>query len=132
VKGFDAESFSFNTTAASEGFERQFEILRRYLELGIDVYGYVTLTGNDLSAVRAGVPRLLDRLQALNEHFPLRVVPLEIRNFTPTDQRAKSSGDKFSVADRVQRNAIEIWSRELEARYSKSERDRNIADVSIR
>jgi uncharacterized Fe-S cluster-containing radical SAM superfamily protein len=132
VKGFDADSFSFNTTAAPEGFERQFEIFGRYLSLGIDLYGYVTLTGNDLSAVHSGVPKLIDRLQALSETLPLRVVPLEIANFTPTDRRNKGNAEKFELANQVQQSAIEIWNRELDRRYTKSDRAQNIADISIR
>jgi Fic family protein len=46
IKGFDADSFAFNTTADPSGYDYQFEILRRYVDLGIDVYGYVTLNGN--------------------------------------------------------------------------------------
>jgi uncharacterized Fe-S cluster-containing radical SAM superfamily protein len=132
LKGFDAESFSFNTTAAPDGFEQQFDVLARYLKLGIDLYGYVTLTGTDPDAARTGVPRLLDRLQALSECLPLRFVPLEIVSFTPTGKRSKADGQKFVSADQVQRGAIEIWSRELERRYSKSELGLNIADVVIR
>ena len=44
IKGFDARSFSFNTRAAEDGYEQQFATLRRVLELGLDTYGYVTLT----------------------------------------------------------------------------------------
>jgi uncharacterized Fe-S cluster-containing radical SAM superfamily protein len=132
VKGFDAESFSFNTTATPEGYEKQFDILARYLELGIDLYGYVTLTGSDPQAAKAGVPNLLDRLQALSECLPLRVVPLEIVSFTPTDKRSKAEGKRSGAADQVQRAAIEIWTRELQRRFSKSELELNIADVPIR
>lgn len=132
LKGFDAESFSFNTTAAPDAFERQFDILARYLKLGIDLYGYITLTGTDPDAARTGVPSLLDRLQTLSPCLPLRVVPLEIMSFTPTDHRSKVEGQKSGLADRVQREAIEIWCRELERRYSKSELGLNIADVPIR
>jgi uncharacterized Fe-S cluster-containing radical SAM superfamily protein len=131
VKGFDAESFFFNTTATPEGYEKQFEVLARYLELGIDLYGYVTLTGSDPEAAKTGVPKLLDRLQSLSECLPLRVVPLEIVSFTPTDKRSKAEGYKSGLADRVQRAAIEIWSRELQDRFSKSQLELNIADVPI-
>lgn len=132
LKGFDAASFSFNTTATAEGFDSQFEILARYLRLGIDLYGYVTLTGNDPAAAKTGVPRLIDRLQALSESFPLRVVPLEIISFTPTDKRSKGADDRSALTDRVQRDAIDIWSQELKRRYSKSDLIRNIADVPLR
>jgi uncharacterized Fe-S cluster-containing radical SAM superfamily protein len=131
VKGFDTESFSFNTTATPEGYEKQFDVLARYLNLGIDLYGYVTLTGPDPEAAKTGVPHLLDRLQALSECLPLRFVPLEIVSFTPTDKRSKADGLRSGTADRVQREAVEIWSRELQRRYSKHELGLNIADVPI-
>ena len=50
-KGYDADSFAFNTAAAPELFGRQFELFRRHLELGVDCYGYVTLTGPDPTTV---------------------------------------------------------------------------------
>jgi uncharacterized Fe-S cluster-containing radical SAM superfamily protein len=43
IKGFDSRSFAFNTRASPADFGRQFDILRRVIGLGIDVYGYVTL-----------------------------------------------------------------------------------------
>ena len=131
IKGFDAKSFSFNTTAEPAGFDRQFGVLRKYLSLNFDVYGYITLTGDDLSSVDDKVPALVDRLQAINENLPLRVIPLEIANFTPTDMRAKGDLAKFAKADEVQQKAIGVWTRELERRFTKAERAQNIADVSI-
>lgn len=132
LKGFDEASFSFNTSATEEGFERQIHMLGQYLRLGIDLYGYITLTGADAAAPRLGVPRLLDKLQLLSELFPLRIVPLEIIGYTPTDKRSRGDESRYALADRVQREAIEIWSRELERRYPRSQRELNIADVPIR
>ena len=43
-KGFDEESFSFNTLAEGTLYRRQFELFRRFVNIGIDVYAYVTLT----------------------------------------------------------------------------------------
>ena len=57
-KGFDAASFSFNTRAAQSDFEKQFMIMRQLLELGLDVYGYITLTGPDPVGVEAKVNAL--------------------------------------------------------------------------
>jgi hypothetical protein len=37
-KGFDAASFSFNTKAAPDLFDRQFELFSRLLAIGIDLY----------------------------------------------------------------------------------------------
>jgi len=131
IKGFDAASFAFNTTADPSGYERQFEILRRYMTLGIDVYGYVTLTGNDLSSVDSGVSNLVDRLYSIHEAFPLRVVPLKIGNYTPTASRSKAGDERFALAEAVQSAAIERWNFELSRRYSSAELALNIADVKL-
>lgn len=132
-KGFDAAAFSFNTGAAPSGFEAQFTLFDRYLDLGLDLYGYVTLTGDDLSTVADGVPAFLDRLQSLHPNLPLRVVPLRIEDFTPTKDRVAKMGDaRFAVAGPVQNAAIAVWRAELEKRFDPSLVNRNITDVPMR
>jgi uncharacterized Fe-S cluster-containing radical SAM superfamily protein len=131
IKGFDAASFAFNTIADSSGYNYQFEILQRYMRLRIDLYGYVTLTGNDLSAVDAGVSDLFNRLCSIHEAFPLRVVPLKIDNYATTASRSKDDDQRFALADAVQSAAIERWNFELQRRYSVAERAMNIADVML-
>jgi hypothetical protein len=131
IKGFDGASFAFNTSADPTGYNRQFEILRRYRDLGIDIYGYVTLTGNDPSSIRAGVSDLFDRLRSVHEAFPLRVVPLKIGNYTPTATRSKANDKRFALAETVQSAAIECWNLLLQRRYSSAERELNIADVKL-
>ncbi len=131
IKGFDAASFAFNTTADPSCYDYQFEILRRYMSLRIDIYGYVTLTGNDLSSVDNGISNLFDRLCSIHEAFPLRVVPLKIGNYTPTASRSKVGDERFALADAVQLAAIDRWNFELQRRYSPAERALNIADVKL-
>lgn len=132
-KGFDAVSFTYNTQADSVGYERQFEIFRRYLQIGMDLYGYVTLTGPSMEAVSTGVADLVDRLQRIHEALPLRVVPLKIEKFTPTRDRDQREGtERFTTAARVQELALEYWKEELERRYTAAERALNIADVNLR
>lgn len=131
-KGFDAQSFAFNTGAQPEGYDRQFGRFARYLELGLDLYGYVTLTGPDLEAVTAGVPDLLDRLQGLHPLLPLRVVPLQIGDFTPTREREARGGDsRFKAAGRVQAQAIACWTAELTRRFPAELRARSTVDVPL-
>ena len=43
-KGFDRESFSFNTAAEPELFDRQFELMKRLISTGVDLYAYATIT----------------------------------------------------------------------------------------
>lgn len=131
IKGFDARSFAFNTRAALEDYDRQFDILRRVLGLGLDVYGYVTLTSPHEDGVEEGVANLIDRLQAIDPNFPLRVVPLRIQIFTPVEQRlARDDARERSLA--VQETAIAAWTHELDRRFPAELRASAICDVPLR
>ena len=131
IKGFHARSFAFNTRAAPEDYGRQFDILRRVIGLGIDVYGYVTLTSAYAGGIEIGVRDLVDRLQAIDPNFPLRVVPLQIQIFTPVHQRLARDADReFSL--RVQEEAIVTWNAELERRFDPTLRARPVCDVPLR
>lgn len=131
VKGFDARSFAFNTRAAPEDFDRQFDILRRVLSLGLDIYGYVTLTSPHADGVRQGVANLIDRLQAIDPNFPLRVIPLRIQVFTPVEQRlARDCARERSLS--VQEEAIVAWTDELQYRFSAEHRALPICEVPLR
>lgn len=130
VKGFDDRSFAFNTRAAPEDYDRQFEILRRVIGLGLDVYGYVTLTSPHTDGVHQGVANLIDRLQAIDANFPLRVIPLRIEVFTPVEQRlARDHLRERSLV--VQEEAIAAWSDELHRRFSAEDRALPICDVPL-
>jgi uncharacterized Fe-S cluster-containing radical SAM superfamily protein len=100
LKGFDAGSFSFNTHAAEADFDEQFTIMRQLLDLGLDTYGYITLTGPDAAGVEAKIDALFDRLQDLDPNLPLRIVPLEIRAFSPMEARMKPRHQGASCCDR--------------------------------
>ena len=128
VKGFDHSSFTFNTRAAPLGYDQQFEILRKVIGLGIDVYGYVTLTGAQENGIRQGVHDLVDRLQAVEHNFPLRVVPLQIQMFAPVEQRVERSRER-SLA--VQEEAIAAWNAEITSRFEIGLRTRPICDVPL-
>jgi hypothetical protein len=100
------------------------------LALGIDVYGYVTLTSSRSNGVAQGVADLVDRLQAIDSNFPLRVVPLRIQVFTPVEQRLARDGDRErSLA--VQEEAIAAWNFEIARRFSSDLRDRSICEVPL-
>ena len=108
-KGFDAESFSFNTGAEPGGFDRQFERFARYLDLGLDLYGYVTLTGPSSDGVVEKVGRLHERLRELWPELPWRTVPLRIEAFGPVIRR--NGGRDLSTPLAVQEQAIAEWQR---------------------
>jgi uncharacterized Fe-S cluster-containing radical SAM superfamily protein len=106
-KGFDAESFAFNTGAEPNGFERQFERFDRYLTLGLDLYAYATLTGPVLDRVEEKVDAFVRRLAGLWSELPGRTVPLRIEAFGPMLDRNASRDLTTPLA--VQEIAIGAW-----------------------
>jgi uncharacterized Fe-S cluster-containing radical SAM superfamily protein len=127
-KGFDGESFSFNTLAEPLLFEQQFELMRRLISLGIDLYAYVTFTTPTIANLRQKMRAFVDRLQILNHNFPLRTVPLRIECFTPVLPRLNEGK---VAALRNQADALAVWQEELESRFSHAERSRNISEILL-
>jgi uncharacterized Fe-S cluster-containing radical SAM superfamily protein len=130
-KGFDAESFSFNTQAAPELYERQFVLLERLLATGIDIYAYTTFTSPEVSAIPEKMARFVDRLQRLDENLPLRTIPLEVKVFTPVNHRLDA---KKMEALLHQQQAIEAWEYQLQCRYTAAQRTaahENISQVRL-
>jgi uncharacterized Fe-S cluster-containing radical SAM superfamily protein len=127
-KGYDDISFSFNTQAEPALFERQFALMDRLLTLGIDLYAYVTFTSPSRNDLENRMVNFVDRLQQLNPNLPLRTVPLEIQTFTPMKQRLNTETES---AIQNQHFAIEIWQREIENRFTNSERECSIVDIPM-
>jgi hypothetical protein len=123
-KGFDEESFSFNTKAAPDLFYEQFRLMKRLVTAGFDVYGYATFTGNSNDEIDILMSRFVDSLQEqVHPLFPLRTIPLRIGAFTPTKGRMREEHVKALA---VQETAICAWNSELEKRFGPEERAANI------
>lgn len=127
-KGFDAESFAFNTAADPALFDQQFDLLRRLIGLGLDVYAYVTLTTPNQDGIAGRIARFVDGLQRVSPQLPLRVVPLEVQVFTPVESRLSPLRREALVH---QRRAVETWVRELENRFPAEVRGRSITDIAL-
>ena len=127
-KGFDEESFSFNTRAEGHLFSRQFELFQRFLELGIDVYAYVTLTSPTAEHISDRVVKFMDKLQLLHPNLPLRTVPLEVEVFTTVSRRLNGANER---ALNNQEAAVEVWNRQIEERFSIDERSKTITEISL-
>jgi uncharacterized Fe-S cluster-containing radical SAM superfamily protein len=125
-KGFDEHSFSFNTTAEPQLFLQQFELMRRLVLAGFDVYGYVTLTSDNDSSISAKMKRFVDLLQEkVSPVFPLRLIPLRIHPFSPMISRMKEQHERAMV---IQQEAVKAFTEEIEARFSLAERTRPIVE----
>jgi uncharacterized Fe-S cluster-containing radical SAM superfamily protein len=127
-KGFDAASFSFNTKAAPALFDRQFALMGRFVEMGIDLYAYATFTAPSGDGLRGAMRAFVDRLQRLHHNLPLRTVPLEIEVFSPV--RSRLDDATRAALDR-QRHAILAWQEEMARRFSSDERSRPVVDVPL-
>ncbi|MFC1970054.1 radical SAM protein [Chloroflexota bacterium] len=128
-KGFSKESFMFNTRTEEAFFDRQFYLMSRLINSGIDVYAYATFTTPARNHIKDDICSFLDRLQSLRENLPLRMIPLKIRAFTPTLKRM--TGSVYEEALINQQVAVEAWQKELENRFSRAVRMENIADVTL-
>lgn len=87
VKGFDAESFAFNTAADGSGFDEQLLILRGYSETGLDLHIYVTLTAPPRAGDREAMTRFIERLFNIRDDLPGRAVPLLVSEFATMTAR---------------------------------------------
>jgi uncharacterized Fe-S cluster-containing radical SAM superfamily protein len=128
-KGFDAASFAFNTAADASLFDRQFDLFDRLIGLGVDMYAYATLTAPSADSVADRVARFVDRLQAVSPLLPLRVVPLEVELFTPVHARLTPVRRESLVH---QQHAVEAWNRELDLRFSSTQRGLPITEIMLK
>jgi len=129
-KGFDAKSFSFNTRADPGLFEQQFDIFARYLDLGIDLYAYATFTSDDVSDLDGKMRDFVDRLQGIHEKLPLRLVPLEIAQYGVVQKRRQVVDVAGAISN--QYHAIDAWMGELNARFTKKDRESPINEVLMK
>ena len=127
-KGFDAKSFSFNTGASPDLFERQFFIMKKLISLGIDMYGYVTLTAPNTNKLESRMSEFIDRLQEVDYYLPLRVVPLEIKEYFANTSRIKPI---HLQAIQIQFAVVDEWLTQLNKRYNENELALNICDVPL-
>ncbi|WNG32368.1 hypothetical protein F0U61_01165 [Archangium violaceum] len=133
-KGFDDESFSFNTQAHPELFQRQFELFERMLKSGVDLYAYTTFTATNVAGIGDKVARFVDRLQAIDENLPLRTVPLQVHRLKVLDARLDAHQryhELGKIPFEAQQRAIEAWCYELEKRFSSDMRERRITEVPM-
>jgi uncharacterized Fe-S cluster-containing radical SAM superfamily protein len=127
-KGIDEDSFSLNTLAAPELFNNQFDLFQRFHQLGLDLYGYITLTASTSTNFEYVIPKFLDRIQSIHENLPLRIVPLEIFKFKPVIDRVTDIHEDLMVG---QYKAVEVWANELKKRFSQSLLGADITDIPI-
>ena len=128
-KGFDSESFSFNTQAEPALYEKQFSLIKKFMKLDLDLYCYVTLTTPSNDSIAEKVSKFVDKLQDIDKNLPLRTIPLEISIFSPVKSRL--TDEKESSID-YQQIAIGEWNSQLKERFSASQLSSKITDIKLR
>ena len=127
IKGFDAESFTFNTRADGKLFDCQIELLGRFVQAGFDQYGYITITTMNTDDLQGKMARLLDEIQnRVHSNFPLRIVPLRVFGFNANANRYNKQ------AEENQFRTLEAWLAEMQRRFSTTELAIPITEVNIR
>lgn len=127
-KGFDDVSFSFNTLATPDLFNQQFDLMKRFVTFGLDIYGYAIFTTPNRTDLKHKVAIFVDRLQAIHGNFPLRIVPLEIKEYKANINRIKKIPAEVMES---QYYVLEAWQTELLKRYTSKDLSKNMANVRI-
>ena len=127
-KGIDPTSFSFNTAANAALFDRQFDLFRRLLSAGLELFAYVTFPVPERVSLRDRVLRFVDRLQGIHDNLPLRTVPLEIEAFSPVVERLDEVRRRSIDS---QREVLDYWMEAIVDRYSSCMREIPISDVPM-
>ncbi|MNM79183.1 Radical SAM superfamily protein [compost metagenome] len=128
-KGFNEESFEFNTSASRDLFKNQFYHFERLFSIGLDLYCYTTFTSPNVKGIGRDIAFFMDELQKIHENLPLRTIPLEVQIFSTVSPRIKSIHEE---AIKIQYTAMEKWREELQRRFSSTMLEKNIADVPMR
>lgn len=131
-KGFDEDSYVYNSGLVKDNYNNQFAILKKYIDYGFDVYGYITLTTENTEDLELKISRFIDRLQKeVSYYFPLRIIPLKIFQFSPTKGRIQKNPNS-KIAINNQDLILKKWIQEIKKRYTDSEINQNICDIKIR
>ena len=127
-KGFDSDSFSFNTSADPRLFDQQFLLLKKFLKLKIDIYCYVTLTSISNISIPEKIAKFFDRLQDIDHNLPLRTIPLEIIPYSPVKSRLNEQNTQSMVNQQI---AIKEWNKQIRDRFRSSQISKNITDIHL-
>jgi uncharacterized Fe-S cluster-containing radical SAM superfamily protein len=127
-KGIDENSFTLNTKASPDLFKNQFDLCKRLIDAGIDLYCYITLTASADTNFDYVIPKFFDSVQKINSNLPLRIVPLRITEFTPVKKRMNNIFENMLEG---QMKAIKVWNMELQNRFSKKEIETAITEINL-
>jgi organic radical activating enzyme len=127
-KGFDDVTYKFNIRNRHMHFAEQIDSFRKLYNYGFDIYTYITLTGPEGSADKGKMKNFIKILREININLPLRVIPLEIKEFAVTRGRMNLF---FAKALEEQYQAYEFWCELMDEYYTNEEQDMPFEKVNI-
>lgn len=117
-KGIDAEMFSEVTGAAPEFFEGQFEMHKKLIDEGLDVYTYLYPVVESTHNLEKRIFSFIDRMQdKVFELAPLRMTTPYIKIYTPIETDARLTPERMKAIDKNQHLAMKIWKEEMKIRF---------------
>jgi uncharacterized Fe-S cluster-containing radical SAM superfamily protein len=128
LKGYNYESFVFNTKAQPKDFDNQFQILKKLISSGFDMYSYVTFTTPSIKNLENEMRQFVDKLSTIHPNLPLRIIPLKIHGFRNTMLRAK---DTHKESINLQVEVIKAWENELLYRFSTGELQKPFSQIKL-
>ena len=128
-KGIDEASFAHNTSAHPSLYPIQFQLWEKLLKTGMDLYSYVTLPAESKTDFRGAIKKFLDQIQKVDEMYPLKMVPLEIFEFTPVVSRIHDLEKDLFLGQTI---AIEIWKDEMSKRFTSELLALPITDIKTK
>ena len=129
LKGFDNESFEYNTGMDKKEFDNQIKRLKMCIDIGFDVYGYIILVCKALNDIESKIKKTMDKLQEISYFLPLRIIPIKIEKFSAVIERLNEEREQ-SILNQYQ--VLQIWNNELYNRFTKAELECNIADLKLK
>lgn len=121
LKGLDDTSVRATTGSRGSSFHGQLRVLDDLLSLGFDPVVYLTMTGPFDASPESAVRQAVRDIQRIHPLLPLKVIPLEIRNFSATTLRSKGTRENDRLA---QYAAVASWENALSEIYE-------LADLQI-
>jgi len=111
LKGYNEESFVYNTNVSKHHFENQFKILEKLIKDGYDLYVYVSFTTPSISKeIENDIKIFIERLVKIHPLLPLRTIPLKITLFSAMNRRLYSN---YSLSLKYQKIVFNSWAEQL-------------------
>lgn len=114
LKGYNENSFIYNTNATQKDYNNQFNILDKLVKDGFDLYVYVTLTTPSTCEIKKDIEKLIEKLIKIHPLLPLRTIPLKIAPFSTMSKRHKPD---FDLALINQNTVFNIWAEQLMMKF---------------